>query len=236
MSLAPVELLLVLGVVGFYLLDALMLLHYDEIVVVRHGDHWRASTGSNTQWRGRYLYLPDPLRPAAPLWRCGWLGEPAQTPAEHWAGLDHFVQALYGFGAACRLLWILLLVALPLLLWRFPHPLAMLALAVSIYATVLVMGLRIWRYRRVLELSGRQALSLSFELLCCPPHALNVVRRLCARRGLHGNAIDAARRLLPASERRQLADAIAERADMAIDFHGGDARLLGAKQRLEQLR
>lgn len=236
MTLPPLELLLVLGVIAFYLQDSAMLLHYDEIVVVQHSRGWSASAGSASQIGGRYLYLPNPLQPTAALFRGGWLVDPAQTPREHWAGLDHFVAALEGFHFLCWLLWSLLLIWLPLLLWRYPHPLAMLALAGMIYLSVLMIGLRIWRYRRVLELSGKQALSLAFELLCCPPHAINVVRRLCARRSLHGNALDAVQHLLDPSQRGGIADKISERLSMARDFHGDDARLIAAKQRLELLR
>jgi hypothetical protein len=236
MTLPPLELLLVLGVIGFYLQDSAMLLHYDEIVVVRHGRRWQASAGSSSQIGGRYPYLPDPLQPASPLFRSGWLADPARARREHWAGFDHYLAALDTFRPACWTLWSLLLIWLPLLLWRSASPTIMLGLALLIYLNVLKIGLRIWRYRRVLELSGKQALSLGFELLCCPPHAINVVRRLCARRGLHGNAIDAARRLLIGAERSGIADAIDGRLAMALDFHDGDTRLIAAKQRLELLR
>lgn len=234
MSPQTLQLLLVLGVFAFYVLDSALLLHYDEIVLTRRGRRWLASAGSQTRLGGRYLYLPDPLRPAAPLFRGGWLD--TARPAEHWAGLDHFVAALARFAAPCRLLWLLLLVALPLMLWRAAHPNAMLALAAGIYATVLWIGLRLWRLRRVLELSGRQALGLAFELLCCPPHAINTVRKLCERRGLHGDALAAARRLLGPGRTAQLAGQIGERLQLALDFRGDDPRLLDARQRLERLR
>jgi hypothetical protein len=236
MTLPSVELLLVLAVVALYLQDSAMLLHYDEIAVVRRGEGWSASTGANGRLHGRYLYLPNPLRPGAALFRCGWLSGPAPAPREHWAGWRHFVAALAGFAPGCWLLGSLLMVALPVLLWRMPHPLLMLALAAAIYGTVAAIGWRLWRYRRVLELSGRQALSLAFELLCCPPHAINVVRRLCARRGLRGNAFDAAERLLSPARTQAIAGEIGERLSMAMDFHGDEPRLVEAKQRLDGLR
>lgn len=236
MTLPSVELLLILAVIGLYLQDSAMLLHYDEIAVVRQGDGWSASAGFSGQIHGRYLYLPNPLRPTAALFRCGWLAGPTSSPREHWAGLDHFVAALHGFAAACWLLWSLLLIALPALLWLLPNPLLMLALAAAIYGSVLVIGWRLWRYRRVLELSGRQALSLAFELLCCPPHAINVVRHVCARRGLRGNALDAAQRLLARTHRQRIAGEIGERLSMATDFHGESPGLAEAKRRLEALR
>jgi len=236
MNPPSVELLLVLGVIGFYLQDSAMLLHYDEIVVVQRRRGWSASVGSSAQARGRYLYLPNPLCPGAALFRSSWLRGDASAPGEDWPGFAHFVAALRGFRILCLLLACLLFLALPALLWRFPHPLAMLALAAGIYATTALIGLRLWRYRGVLELGGRQAAALAFELLCCPPHAVNVVRRLCARRGLRGDAVDAARRLLAPAQRRPLVDEVGERLAMAVDFHGDDVHLLGARQRWERLR
>lgn len=234
MSPQTLQLLLALGVFAFYLHDSALLLHYDEIVLTRRGRRWFASAGSDTRLGGRYLYLPDPLRPAAPLFRAGWLD--ASQPGEHWAGLDHYLAALARFAAPCRLLWWLLLVALPLMLWRAAHPTAMLALAAAVYACVLWIGLRLWRLRRVLELSRRQALTMAFELLCCPPHAINAVRRLCERRGLRSEAMTAARRLLGAGRTATLAGEIGERLDLALDFRGDDPSLLDARQRLERLR
>ena len=236
MNLPSVELLLVLGVIGFYLQDSALLLHNDEIVVVQRGRGWAASVGSAAQTRGRYLYLPNPLRPGAAVFRSSWLRGDASAPGEHWPGLAHFVAALRGFRVHCLALSCLLFLALPLLLWRFAHPLAMLALAAGVYATTALIGLRLWRYRGVLELSGRQALALGFELLCCPPHAVNVVRRLCARRGLRGDAVEAARQLLAPPQRRPLAEQVGERLAMALDFHGEGAPLLAARQRWERLR
>ncbi|WP_363799907.1 hypothetical protein ABU614_07560 [Lysobacter firmicutimachus] len=236
MNLPSVELLLVLGVIGFYLQDSAMLLYYDEIVVVQQRGRWFGSVGSTAQTGGRYLYVPNPFRPDAALFRSSWLRAGDAGTPEHWDGLAHFVAALRGFRAHCLLLSCLLFLGLPLLLWGFPHPLAMLALAAGIYLTTLLIGWRLWRYRKVLELQGRQALSLAFELLCCPPHAVNVVRRLCARRGLRGDAVDAAYRLLAPDQRRPLALRVGERLALAMDFHGDQARLLAARQRWDTLR
>ncbi len=235
----PMEVLLVAGVVALYLQDAALLLHYDVVAMVR-GRRWRATTGSALEFRGRRLFLPDPLRPADAMFRVTWLGNGEDPAREHWAGLGHFIAALSALKPACWLLWALQLLVLPALLWRFAHPLALLALAALIYGSCLVVAMQLWRYRRAYELDSRQALTMGFELLCCPPHAINVVRRLSLRRGLHGNAMDVARHLLDEDEVAGIGTRIGQRLDYAMDFAGDGApleqRLLDAKQRLETLK
>lgn len=230
------EFLLVVGVLALYLQDSMLLLHYDEVVLERSGWRWRASTGSAFELAGRRLYVPNPWRPTDATFRLTWLDDDADVRPEHWAGLNHFVAGLAALKGGCRLLWLLLLLVLPLLLWRFPHPLALLALTAMVYATCAWLVVQLWRYRRVFGLSGSEVRSVGFEALCCPPHAINLIRRLSLRRGLRGNAIDVASRVLPAEDAARTGRAIGERMALALDFAEDDARLLKAKQRLEVLR
>lgn len=232
----PMEFLLVAGVLALYLQDSMLLLHYDEVVLVRSGWRWRASTGSGFELAGRRLYLPNPWRPTDATFRLTWLDDGGDARPENWAGLNHFAAGLAALKGGCRLLWLLLLVALPVLLWRFPHPLALLALTAMVYATCAWLVVQLWRYRRVFGLSAGEVRSVGFEALCCPPHAINLIRRLSLRRGLRGNAIDVASRVLQGGEVTRTGRAIAERMALALDFAEDDARLLKAKQRLEVLR
>lgn len=229
----PMELLLVLGVYALYLQDSVLLLHYDEIALTRAGPRWRASAGGPVELRGRRVFLPDPLRPAGALFRCSWLGMgdgSAQRP-----GTRHFIASLGAVKGGCRALWALLLVGLPLLLWAYAHPLALLALLVLVYATTAWIALQVWRHRRVYGLDSRQALSMGFELLCCPPHAINVVRRLSLRHGLHGDAVAAVAHWLDRDDARRTGDAMRERLSYAMAFRGDDAALLRARERIEEL-
>ncbi|HEY5804262.1 MAG TPA: hypothetical protein VIT90_11265 [Lysobacter sp.] len=232
----PMELLLVVGILALYLQDSMLLLHYDEVVLERSGWRWRASTGSGFELSGRRLHLPNPWRPTDAMFRQTWLDDGAATASGSWAGLNHFVAALAALKGGCRLLWLLLLLALPLLLWRFPHPLALLVLAAIVYATCGWLVVQLLRYRRVFGLTKREAAAIGFEAMCCPPHAINLVRRLTLRRGLRGNAIDVAHRVLQGEDAARIGQAIGERMALALDFAEGDERLLKAKRRLEVLR
>lgn len=231
------EVLLVLGVVALYLQDLLSLLHYDELVLVHAGRRWRASTGGS-QWAGRYLHVSNPLAPGRALFRASWLACPPDGDTAS-TSLPHFLDALQPFRIVARLMWLELLVALPLLLWVFPHPLAVLALFAVIYASAACLALQLWRYRRVLELANRDLALLAFEVLACPPYAINVVRRLGLRRGLPDDTLAFAARILDARELSRLRAAIESRISLASDLGAvSDPRqrsLQSARSRLEVL-
>jgi len=231
--IVPMEVLLVGAVVALYLQDAALLLHYDEVALVRTGRGWSASTGG-IEARDRRLFVPDFFRPAQPLFRASWLSEPPRASPGTRTG--HFLHALSGFAFPLRLLWVCLFLALPLLLWRRPDPLWLLTLTAMVYGITAWLCVRVWRFRRVLELDGRQSLSLAFELLCCPPHALNLVRRLSLRRGLREDAVDAVRRLLPVDAAARAGAQMEQRLSHALVLRGEEATLLRARNRLEELR
>ncbi|KAB8174011.1 hypothetical protein FKV24_013925 [Lysobacter maris] len=245
----PMELLLVIGVIAFYLQDSMLWLHYDEVALVRTRRGWAASVGARAQLRGRHPYLPNPLMPGRPLFRSGWLSGAGDAGGvrENWQA---FVDVLDRFRGGCRVLWLLLLFALPVLLFVYPHPLALLTLLGLVYAGIASLVLGLWRHRDALGLSRRAAASIGFELFCCPPYAINLVRRLSLRRGLDVDAIAAARHLLDDDGRRGLRKGIDARIATALAFHesvgegeretggrdGTATRLRRARARLEELQ
>lgn len=186
------EVILVLGALALYLQDSALLLHYDEVAFLQTRKGWTTSAGADTSWAGRHLLLPNPLTPTRAVFRGNWLPQPHPDDHEHWPGLRHFVAALEALKPACHAMFVLLFVALPLLLWRYPHPLALLALVALIYLCAAVLAGQMWRYRRVLELDRRKVLAWGFEALACPPLAINMVRRICLRRGLPTDPVRAA--------------------------------------------
>lgn len=232
----PMEFLLMAGILSLYLQDSMLLLHYDEIVMFRAGHRWRATIGSAIDFRGRRLCLLHPLRPTDPVFRLSWLraGSACVGSAPH--TLEPFVGALVRLRHACLLLYGLLFLVLPALLYLHVHPLALLAAASAIYAASLWLALSVWRHRVAYGLTRREALSIGFELLCCPPHAINTIRRLSLRHPLGEDALAAAARHLGTEATAELRTGIGTRLAYVMDFRGDDARLLDAKARLELLR
>src|SRR5690606_21287117 len=134
--------------------------------------------------------------------------------------------------------FVLLFVALPLLLWRYPHPLALLALVALIYLCAAVLAGQMWRGRRVLGLDRRHVLAWGFEALACPPLAINMVRRICLRRGLHTDPARAATHLCTAAGARRLRGQIDRRLTDALALSGeGDPQypaLHACRQRIQE--
>jgi hypothetical protein len=190
--MGSLEWLLVAGIAAFYLQDAAVLLHYDEFVVGGSGRRWRLDTGS-TEWSGRYLWLPNPLAPHAAWFRGAWPGGAAgDSAADRVTAMQTYLAALAPFRAGTLGLASVLLVAVPLLIWRFPHPLALLAALGVAYGILVALVVLLWRRREALGVSAQAARWLAVECLACPPHAINLVRKLTLRHGpAHAAAVAA---------------------------------------------
>ena len=178
MTLPSLEVLLVAGIIAFYVQDAMLLLYHDEVVFERRGGAWRAAA-PGPQWSGRFLFVPSLLAPWRPLLRAS-----ASTAAVDAASFQPMLKALRPLQAGVAVLGVLLLVGVPALLWRYPHPLALLALLVAIYATTLLLAVPIWRSRATFGMERSAAAWLAFESVACPPHAINLVRKLSLRQQL----------------------------------------------------
>ena len=193
------EALLVLLALALYLFDASLFFARDEAaLLLGSGGRWHGGFGLD-RWRlsGREPYLPNPFMPHRPLFRLRWRfvgspGAPAGTsvrPVAVPAELQRLAPHVLVSGAC---LFILLPVAL-----FYPLGLAATCAVVGLlYANNIVALARLYRHRSAFGLSGAQVGSLAFECLACPPFAVNLVRRLCARLAVDEDFIAAATRLL----------------------------------------
>lgn len=231
---ASLELLLVVGVVGFYLHDAMLLLHFDELALVRAGRRWLARAGGS-QWGGRFWFMPNPLMPAQPVFRGSWLTPAADKPPAS-PDLPRFLLELRPFRVLATALWMQQLLVLPLLLWTYPHPLAVLALFALVYATVAALALLLWLRRARLELDRRAATALVVDCLLCPPHAINIVRRISLQWPLPQGVLAFAASVLDPDARRQLRQVIDGRLQWAgAGDDGPDPRLQDVHRQLAQV-
>ena len=206
--MSSLEWLLVAGIAAFYLQDAALLLHYDEFVVGGAGRRWRASAGA-TEWSGRYLWLPNPLAPHAAWFRGAWPAHPEAVAAGQ-VELAGYLDALAPFRMGTLGLASVLLIGVPLLVWLYPHPVALLVALGAAYAIVGGLVLLLWRRRAALGVPSRAAGWLAIECLACPPHAINLVRKLTLRHGPRDAAAIAATRL-DAGGRDRLARVMSQR-------------------------
>jgi len=209
MTTPSLEVLLVIGIIAFYVQDAMLLLYGDELVFERVARRWHPSPGGS-QWQGRFLFVPNPLAPWRPLLRGAIPGAPSAIPET--SSLEPVLRALRPLQVGVTLLAALLLVGVPALLWRYPHPLALSALAASIYLVALLLVIELWRRREAFGLDRRTAAWLAFGSVACPPHAINLVRKLGLRQSLPRDAMSMASDALDAPALERLKATLAERA------------------------
>lgn len=237
MSPIDAEVLLVLALVALYLQDSASLLHFDEVLVAGDRRGWQVTTGSELEMRGRFLQVPNPLLPARTRFRASWL-RPADGPAEDPEALARFAGRLWAVRGGCIVAGAALLVALPALLVTTHDPAWLLAPLGTAYLAIVAMLAALSAQRAALGLSRWKLAALCAESLLCPPHAINLYRRLCALRGFRGDPIAFAARTMPAPSRARLRAAIAARADLFTladeDAGGQVAGLRAARARVTQ--
>jgi hypothetical protein len=207
------ESLLALALVAFYVQDSALLLYADELVVTLAGRRWQLSLG-NTELGGRYLFVPNPLLPGRVLFRAAWLEGGERRDAASPGELQVFIAHTRVLGVGCTALGVLLLVALPLALLQYPNTELLLALLVSAYAAIAFLLGYMVHFREALQLSRKEVASLVLDSLLCPPHAINLVRKLGLARGLDRDPLLFAKAELAKDEQALLRRALEGRLDL----------------------
>lgn len=226
----PFEIMLVLGVVGFYLFDSAMLLYVNELVFAEKNGKWVFGLPeSGWQMLGKNLYFPNPLTPDHPLFRTCWVA--ASATNEHQENIEtlrQFINTLNPLRYMTFGLFVLLLIGLPIVLLGFGTGLALLLLLGLVYLTITVMLAQIYRQREELGLSWKAFSKLAFDSLACAPFALNLVRKITLRRSLVGDPICFAHQVLDADAFAQLVQVLCHQVDEEIEFEDEASPRYGA--------
>jgi hypothetical protein len=193
--LPQAEVLFMLLTLGLYLYDSALLLHINEgVVAPTRGGGWRVRFGSShLSFRGKELYVPSPFLPHRPEFRLLW-GLPSKSMEAHsvWEARRDLFKALgplvWGMALA---LFVLLPLGLFSVLGDRMLLLAIFLLYLSIAGALFWLGMK----RKQLGMSTRRLGVLAFELLVCPPFAVNVIRRVSAEMPLDADLMSVARQL-----------------------------------------
>lgn len=218
LDLPSAQALLLPGILAFYLFDAALLLYADEVVFTRTGRRWRAVLGQGAAWSGRSLSLPTGLSPGSPLLRSAWRVPEVASPSVPLVQLLAVVAPLRWHA------WLLaasLLLGVPAALYWRPGPFWLLALLGLIYLPTLAAVLYLWHRRQMAGLSRRQVLAIAFDVLACPPFALNLVSRVTLRCGPALPAAELAAQLLDSTDGAALDQAIAARREQLRGLYAG---------------
>lgn len=203
------------GAAALYLYDSALLLWQNELVFQHASRRWIVLGGSELRLAGRRVFLPHPLLPHRPQFQVCWsktgtADAAAELPAD-------LLQALRPIGWL-NLLHVLLLIALPMVLWGIGTGfLALGVFALYYVATFVALGI-VWSRRQPLALGAGNFWLLALDALACAPFAANLTRKLAMRHGLAGDplrfaarhfddaALERARQLVEARVREEYAD------------------------------
>jgi len=195
--------LLPLGALAFYLYDSLLWLYGDELVLIRRAQRWDHAAGADRLLFRRRLYLPNPLTPQRPLWRACWSRFATRDRVTDLGALAGMELTLRPLRVLVTVLWLLIVVALPVIALSGARPAILLALLAVVYSVAAIMVAWLWRQRAALGLSARSCSALSFDALACPPFAINLIRKISLRTMIEGELMAQARGAFdqPAMER-----------------------------------
>jgi len=213
------EVLLVLGVIGFYVFDSAMLLYVNEMVFVETSGRWTfVCSGWRWQLKGKNLWLPNPFTPDYPVFRLCWSVLDQSERQEDMDAFRNFVNALMPLRYMVFVLLLLLIIGLPLVLFQFGTGLRLLLLVVAIYLIIAVMLIQIYRRRDVFELSGSAFAKLAFDSLACAPFAINMVRKITLHRSIVGDPIGFAQKAFGTDTFARLVNVLCSRVDDELEL------------------
>lgn len=213
------EALLVLGIIGFYLYDSMMLLRYDEVVFSESFGRWTFShPDNNLRVRNKALFLPNPLTPFKPTFRVAW--SPNDPPLAE-GSTDELLKVVgltrpLGF-VVMLLLAEMLLVVPAVIFTRGTGPLFLGTLA-AVYLTILLALGLVYANRAGLALSNKKFASLAFDSLACPPFAINLLRKITLTKAAGLNPVAYAHQHFTKECFADLAFKIKERLTEAMDY------------------
>lgn len=208
---------------GLYLYDSAVLLHINEAVITpRRGGGWRLRFGArHFTFRGRELYLPSPFLPHRPGFRLLWAPRPGSMDAPAtWEARRRL------FRPVVPLVWSMacaLFVLLPLGLYSVLGDWALLLAIAMLYAGIAGALLWLGIKRNELGLTARRLGILAFELLACPPFAVNVVRRVAVEMPLEADLARAARELQRPQDWNAARSELIARLDEQIEAEDEDS-------------
>jgi hypothetical protein len=213
----PVEIWLALGIALFYLYDSLVMLEPNELVLIESGGRWNAFVPlSDWQFRGKYVYLPNPFVPVQTLYRLDWHRSGGNLPNP--AVLDGFLAAQVFLRPVVLVLFFLLAVLLPVAICYVAPLRLLLAIVGEAYAFILIAALLLYRQRKGLLLDGKAALKLAMDGLLCAPFSLNLIRKLGLGYNWQGDPVAFAHGVMKQERFATLRDSLLRRIDKDLQM------------------
>lgn len=213
------EVLLMLGVLGFYLYDSGMLLYVNELMFLKEKCHWSFTyPGTNWWLLGKILYIPNPLAPDIAMFRVYWSESNQLKQDKEEEELEQYLSALFPFQYMVVSLLILFFAVLPFVLFWYGSGPQLLWLFGAIYIIIVAMLVQVYRKRNDLQVSNREFLYLSFESLTCAPFSINILRKLTLHYSQIGDPVEFARKVFDEDTFQRLIDVMSKKIEDQIEL------------------
>lgn len=190
------EVLLIIGVVGFYLYDSAILIFSNELIFIESYGRWTVTLPSS-RWRimGKLLYFPNPFTPHNLIFRTSW--STAYNPSNpELEGIFKLLAPMSYLRLLVLILIVLLTVVLPIVILRLGTGIEFLKVLFLIYYTIFNMLFYVYIKRINLGLNKKAFATLAFDALACPPFAINLIRKISLRHMLCESPIKFAEKML----------------------------------------
>lgn len=221
--------------VGLYIFDSVLLLHSNEgVLIAGNAKNWRSGFGSkNTTFAGKELYIPNMLRPATPIFRLNWQYEASSSGLG--TGWESCIETLRWFRVPIWLLFSMSFVILPIALFGHYGDSLLLIVFSLIYLCVASIVVLLYLAKKSLTISSREFWFSAFDLVICPPFAINVIRRLSLRQHVNEDFVAAACRLQKVAHWRETEIELRNRLIDEVNCEDGDTpRAKALKKRIGQ--
>ncbi|MCH7335787.1 hypothetical protein [Acinetobacter sp. NIPH 2699] len=208
----PFDILIMIGIVGFYIYDSAHLYFYNEFNIQKGlGSAFKSQLISRqlNVFR-KYLLIPNLLFSHQLLFKCAWkIKDPA--PSIHTNDITHLKnisQTLKPLQWVNILVFILTIAVLPFLIVFKAGYLALAIILVVIYILNLISILFVMVKRKKLLLSWFKIMQLLLDALLCPPFALNLLRKISLNYHAKTDGILLASQILDPQQYQHLLDDI----------------------------
>ncbi len=176
------EALLMLGIVAFYIYDSVKLLYSDDLLLLRSHKTWSfAFPGAQWNLRNKLLYIPNPFKPANLIFQTSIARNEHTASIEEVEILYRYICALEPIRYLVLILFGLMCVCLPMVVFRFGTGTWFFVTVILIYITILSALVYVYFKRYELNISNKEFIALTFDVVACPPFSMNLLRKISLR-------------------------------------------------------
>ena len=209
---------MILGVIGFYIYDSLSLLFHNQIVFTEASKTWGFTFPSSRFRLGsRFIFLCNVFMPFQSVFLSSWPCVEKAVEIKQLNTLNKFLNTLILFRLLSVILWITLILILPPILLMYGTIYNLLTLLAVTYLIILLMILLLRLLRKKLNLTNKDFVSIAFDILACPPFAINVVRKITLKQKFTFTPIEFSKKRLSQKERLFFKYALSERIEESIN-------------------